>query len=159
MDLREAPPRSVHDLYLGIVMLGRTFDKARARAGQTEGGYEYPCPLDRAILAWLDIDTDEFLVVVREALRDPEHESERVEGYLRSFVMRKSADEIVEFNYRWVTYVPAEGSDSARRFHELRDRIAPERTDIVNWSDLIDIEEGRAVPIGGRARMYRQVAV
>jgi hypothetical protein len=159
VDLRQAPPRSVHDLFLGVVMLGRTFDKARAVAGGTEGGYEYPCPLDRALLSWLDVDTDELLAVVRDALRDADGGENRVETYLRQFVGRKSGDEIAAFNYRWVTYVPGEGSDSARRFRELRDRIAPDRTDIVNWSDLMDLEEGRLVPSGGRARMYRQVAV
>ncbi|HTX02969.1 MAG TPA: DUF5069 domain-containing protein [Candidatus Acidoferrales bacterium] len=159
MDLRTAPPRSVHDLLLGVVMLGRTADKARALAGGTEGAYEYPCPLDRAILSWLEIEPDEFLGVVSEALSDPERETERIESYLRGFVSRKTSDEIAEFNYRWVTYVPPEGSDSAQRFRELRDRIAPDRTDIVNWSDLMDLEEGRSVPTGGRARMYRQVAV
>jgi hypothetical protein len=31
-------------------------------------------------------------------------------------------------------------------FQELRSKVARGRTDVVSWSDLLDLEEGRTVP-------------
>jgi hypothetical protein len=31
-------------------------------------------------------------------------------------------------------------------FNELRAKIAPSRTDVTSWPDLLDLDEGRTVP-------------
>ncbi len=40
--------------------LARVFDKARAKANQTQDGYIYPCPMDRAMMRRWGINASEF---------------------------------------------------------------------------------------------------
>jgi hypothetical protein len=141
MDLRIHAPRSVHDRYCGVVMLARTVDKARAAAAGTLGEYEYDCSMDRAVFGFLGIEAERFLDAVRAAATDAE-----LVGYVQPFVDRKPAAELARWNADFISYVPREGSDSARRLREARDRLALDRTDIVTWADLIDLDEGRVVP-------------
>lgn len=122
-------------------MLARTVDKARAAAAGTLGAYDYDCPMDRAVFAFLGLDASAFLAAVRAAASDRE-----LDAYVRPFVERKDAAEVERWNHDFIHYVPRAGSDSARRLRELRERLAPERTDIVTWADVIDLDEGRAVP-------------
>ena len=44
----------------GFLWLARVFDKARARANQTEDGYIYPCPMDRGVMQQWGIAPREF---------------------------------------------------------------------------------------------------
>jgi hypothetical protein len=141
MDLRIHAPRSVHDRYCGVVMLARTVDKARAAAAGTLGEYEYDCPMDRAVFGFLGIEAERFLDAVRAAATDAE-----LVGYVQPFVDRKPAAELARWNADFISYVPRAGSDSARRLREARDRLALDRTDIVTWADVIDLDEGRVVP-------------
>jgi hypothetical protein len=41
---------------------------------------------------------------------------------------------------------PAAGSDGEKYFLELRGQIAPDRTDVTAWADLLDLDEKRNVP-------------
>ncbi len=65
---------------------------------------------------------------------------------MRPFVDRKTAAEVERWNGEFINYIPRAGSDSAQRLRALRERLAPERTDIVTWADVIDLDEGRVVP-------------
>jgi hypothetical protein len=141
MDLRTAPPRSVHERFCGVVMLARTVDKARAAAAATLGVYDYDCPMDRAVFAFLGLEAESFLAAVRGAPTDAE-----LERYVRPFVDGKTVTEVERWNDAFITYVPRAGSDSAQRLLALRERLAPGRTDIVTWADVIDLDEGRVVP-------------
>jgi hypothetical protein len=40
------------------------FDKARAKANQTHGGYIYPCPMDRAVMQRWGISPPEFTAAI-----------------------------------------------------------------------------------------------
>ena len=75
-----------------------------------------------------------------------------IEGYVRRFVEKKSPDEIASFNRRWMTSTP-EG-ESLEHFTKMRTRIAPERTDVTTWPDLLDLEEGRSVAHRELAKPY-----
>ncbi len=48
------------------------------------------------------------------------------------------------FNKNWLSAVPT--GESLKHFDELRAKIAPDRTDVVSWPDLLDLDEGRPVP-------------
>ncbi len=43
-------------------------------------------------------------------------------------------------------YSPEPGSDGEKYFLELRGEVAPDRTDVTAWPDLLDLDEKRAVP-------------
>ncbi len=139
MDLTKTYPRSVHDKVLGMVQLGRTIDKAKAKAYGNPGEYNYDCPMDQALFEFVDVNGEELLGVVKNAKSDAD-----IEAYLRPFVAKKSAQEIERWNYEWVTHKPEGGSLDF--FLNMRSQIAPDRTDVTSWADLLDLDEKRSVP-------------
>ncbi len=139
MDLTKTMPRSVKETMLGVVQLARTTDKAKALAHGSVGDYKYDCPMDQGLFEYLGMDSKTFLNVVKEAQSDSE-----IEAYAKTFVAKKDPRNIEAFNKRWLSAVPI--GESLRHFEELRSTIAPSRTDVVTWSDLLDLDEGRTVP-------------
>jgi len=139
MDLTKTYPRSVHDKWLGVVQLGRTLDKAKATAHGNVGEYHYNCPMDQAVFEFLGINAEEFLDAVKNAKSDAD-----IEAYTKPFVDKKSAGEIERWNSEWVSREP-EG-DSKNYFVTLRNQVAPDRTDVTTWADLLDLDEKRLVP-------------
>jgi hypothetical protein len=139
MDLTKTMPRSVKETMLGVVQLARTTDKAKALAHGSVGDYKYDCPMDQGLFEYLGMDSKAFLNVVKEAQSDSE-----IEAYATTFVAKKDPRNIEAFNKRWLSAVPI--GESLRHFEELRSTIAPSRTDVVTWSDLLDLDEGRTVP-------------
>jgi hypothetical protein len=139
MDLTKTTPRSVGETMLGIVQLARTTDKAKAVAHGSVGEYKYDCSMDQGLFDYLGMDPKEFLNAVKSAKSDSE-----IESYANTFVTRKDPRSIEAFNKKWLSAVPI--GESLMHFQELRTKIAPSRTDVVSWPDLLDLEEGRAVP-------------
>lgn len=139
MDLTKTTPRSVSSMMLGIVQLARTTDKAKALAHGNIGEYKYDCPMDEGLFEYLGMDPQAFLKVVKEAKNDSE-----IEAYAKTFVAKKDARNIEAFNKKWLSTAPT--GESLKHFEELRSKIAPSRTDVVSWPDLLDLDEGRPVP-------------
>ncbi len=138
MDLTQTTPRSVREKLLGIVQLARTTDKAKALAHGKLGEYEYPSTMDEGLFEFLGMKGSEFLEFVKAAKNNAE-----IEGYTKGFLEKKSPDEIRSFNERWMTKTPK--GESLEHFTTLRAHIAPERTDVTTWPDLLDLDEGRSV--------------
>jgi hypothetical protein len=141
MDLTKEYPRSVRERFAGVVMLGRTTDKAKAQAAGTVGEYNYNCPMDKAIFGFLGIDGDEYLKRVKAASSETE-----IEDYARQFVAKKTQAEIDAFNEKFLEHSPEPGSGGEEYFLELRSQVAPDRTDVTTWADLLDLDEKRRVP-------------
>jgi hypothetical protein len=139
MDLTKTTPRSVSTMMLGIVQLARTTDKAKAVAHGTIGEYKYDCSMDQGLFEYLGMDPKTFLNIVKDAKSDSE-----IEAYAKTFVAKKDPRSIEAFNKKWLSAVPT--GESLKHFQELRTKIASSRTDVVSWPDLLDLEEGRAVP-------------
>jgi Domain of unknown function (DUF5069) len=139
MDLTKTPPRSVGETMLGIVQLARTMDKAKAVAHGRFGEYRYDCPMDRGLFDFLGMDSHEFLTVVKTARNDS-----GIEAYANAFLAKKDPQSIEAFNKHWLSEVPT--GESLEHFYELRAKVAPSRTDVTSWPDLLDLEEGRTVP-------------
>jgi hypothetical protein len=141
MDLTKSVPRSVKDTSLGsIVMLARTTDKARASAAGTVGEYHYNCGMDQKVLAFVGIDHDEFAKLAST------NDDAKLLAVLRERYLKKSPAEIAAFNADYLKLSPDKGSDSEKYFIDLRTKLAPDRTDITTWPDLLDLDEGREVP-------------
>lgn len=138
MDLTQTNPRSVREKLLGLVQLARTTDKAKASAHGKLGEYEYPSTMDEGLFEFLGMKGSDFLQFIKVAKSDAE-----IESYTRGFVEKKSPDEITAFNQRWMASTPK--GESLERFTALRANIAPERTDVTSWPDLLDLDEGRSV--------------
>jgi hypothetical protein len=115
-------------------------DKARAKAAGTLGEYIYPCPLDQSLLEFLDITPDAFY----EALKEKD-ELEML-AWIKQKAKLRSPEEIENWNQTFLNRSPR-NEESMRHFLEIRNEIAPHRTDITTWADLLDLEEGREVPL------------
>jgi hypothetical protein len=140
VDLTKEFPRSVRAKWQGVVQLGRAIDKGKALAHGNVGDYHYDCSMDRAVFEFLGIDAAGLLDVIRAATSDAE-----IEAYTRPLVAAKSAEDIARWNREWLDRRP-EG-ESLEFFRKLRSQIAPERTDVVSWPDLLDLDERRDVPL------------
>ncbi len=139
LDLAKVFPRSPKEKLGGYAHLARMIDKARAKAAGRLGEYLYPCPLDQALLEFLGVDAEEFLKVATE--QDDQgvvewvgrnakiHTPEQIDAWNRSFLTR-----------------PPQNEESRQRFLKTRERVAPNRTNVTSWIDLLDLEEGREVP-------------
>ncbi len=141
MDLTKTYPTSVKTKLHGIVQLARTIDKGKAKAHGNLGEYHYNCPMDVAVFGFLGIDHEALLGVIKDAKSDQE-----ISDYVAPFVHKKSAAELEAWNAEWLASVPAPGSDSEKGFLQLRAAVAPDRTDVTTWADLLDLDEKRDVP-------------
>ena len=140
MDLTKEYPRSVRDTMLGLVQLPRTIDKAKAVVRGNIGEYRYDCPMDQGLFEFLGIEGEELLDIVRTSKDDAE-----IEERLAPIVRKRSAQEIVHWNHEWLEHQPE--AHSLEAFLALRAQIAPDRTDVVTWPDLLDLDEKRNVPV------------
>ncbi|HEY8297197.1 MAG TPA: DUF5069 domain-containing protein [Candidatus Baltobacteraceae bacterium] len=136
MDLTKEYPRSVHDTWHGIVQLGRTYDKAVALAHGNIGEYHYNCPMDQKVFAFLGIDHEEFLDIVKK--------NGDINSYVHDHVDKKSPAELEKWNREYVSTPPT--GDSLNYMTELRNQIAPDRDDVTTWPDVLDLDEKRSVP-------------
>lgn len=141
MDLTTSYPASVREEQLGLVQLKRTIDKGKAKAAGKLGEYNYDCPMDKHLFDFLGIDGEELLDVIQAAKNDNE-----IEEWIAPYVHAKGDDELETFNRDWLRYGPEKGSDGEKYFLKLRDSVAPDRTDVTAWADLLDLDEKRSVP-------------
>ncbi len=123
----------------GVVQIARTIDKGKAAAADKLGEYDYNCSMDRAVFSFLGIDHDALLDVIKNAKTDAE-----IESYVKGFVAKKSPEEIDRWNREWLNHKPS--GESLEYFLQLRNQVAPDRTDVTSWADLLDLDEKRTVP-------------
>jgi hypothetical protein len=140
LDLTRQFPRSPREKLGGYVHLTRMIDKARAKAAGTAGEYIYPCPLDQALLEFIHMSPGDFYDAAQT--RDDREFLE----WFKANAKPKNSGEIDEWNQTFLNRKPR-NEESLRRFIDIRNRLAPHRTDITAWPDLLDLEEGREVPV------------
>lgn len=143
MDLTVEKPRSAKDKLLGLVSLKRVIDKAKAHNDDKLGEYDYDCPHDRPLFEFLGTNGEEFARNVAE-LKSDEAIADWVQ---REFLSKKTSEEIERFNRDRMRWHPEPGSHSFEYFQNLREQIAPGRSDVVTWFDVLDLDEGRPVPV------------
>ena len=141
MDLTKTYPASVREEMHGIVQLKRTIDKGKAQAAGTIGEYNYDCPMDKHLWEFLDMDGEALLDVIKSAKDDSE-----ISDYVAPYVHAKSDEEIAAFNRDWLNHAPEPNSGGHQYFLKLRSEVAPDRTDVTTWADLLDLDEKRPVP-------------
>jgi len=124
----------------GHVHLARMIDKCRAVLAGTEGEYIYPCPMDLRLMEFAGITDQQFTEAVKANPND-----EGVAQWFRGVAKPHAAAELEEWNRMMLDRGPSTPEKQAY-FNKLRDAVNPSRTDLTAWSDLQDLEEGRAVP-------------
>ena len=140
-DLTTSYPRSVRDKVLGVVQVGRAIDKGIATANGLNGEYNYDCPMDKGVFDFLGLDGSALLGVIKSAQSESE-----IEAYVKPFVAKKSPQELEQFNETFLSHGPQPGSDGEKYFLNMRTEVAPDRTDVSTWPDLLDLDEKRNVP-------------
>lgn len=141
MDLTTSYPASVREQLHGIVQLKRTIDKGKAKAAGTIGEYHYDCPMDKHLFAFLGLEAAALLDVISAAGGDAE-----IVDFVAPYVHAKSDKELATFNREWLLYGPEKGTPGEEFFLKLRAEVAPDRTDVTGWADLLDLDEKRPVP-------------
>ena len=139
MDLRTKFPRSPKEKIAGYAHVARIIDKAHAHNAGTLGEYIYNCPMDQAWFEFTGVTSKDFAEAV--TARD----DRQMADWVRSRVPPRDPKEIEAWNERLLARRPS-SPESQKRFLETRAKIAPDRTDVTTWPDLIDLEEGRSVP-------------
>ena len=137
LDLTREYPRSPREKLGGYVHLARMIDKARAKAAGTLGEYICPCPLDQLLLQFLNIPNDAFCEAVKE------RDDGEILDWLKKNAKTPGPDDVKNWNQAFLSRKP-QSDEGMRHFLEIRNKFAPQRTDITTWVDLLDLEEGRA---------------
>jgi Domain of unknown function (DUF5069) len=140
MDLTKTVPRSPNEQMLGLVSLKRTIDKAKAFNEGKLGEYDYDCPHDKPLFEFLGTDGAEFAKKVAELETD-----EKIAQWLTPKLADKTPAQIADFDERRRQWHPEPGSHGEEYFNGMREQLAPGRTDIVTWFDLLDLDERRPV--------------
>jgi hypothetical protein len=147
MNLETSVPRSPKDKLEGLVSLKRTIDKAKAFNDGHLGEYHYDCPHDKPLFAFLGTDGPEFAGKVKELDTDAAIGKWVEEHGLKG----KTSAEIDAFNAERMKWHPEPGTDSEAFFKQTLKAAAPDRTDVETWFDLLDLDEGRPVPVATHA--------
>jgi hypothetical protein len=143
-DLTHRPPRSPRVRLGGYVILARMLDKGRALLAGTVGEYHYDCPSDQQFLEFVGIEAEPLKAQLAQGLGD---------GQILAWIndhakYRRTAAETAAWSAFQDQREPADW-DSREFYTDEHKRIAPDRTDLVTWFDLLDLDD--YVSFGGKA--------
>lgn len=140
LDLTREFPRSPFDAIAGYFWLPRLIDKTRAHFAGTRGEYAaYPCGSDRRFIAFYELDTEALGEVVKSGATD-----EEIAAWVEAHGKKRSPEEVMEF-YKGMATPPADPGIAAYLAEQVK-IVAPGRTDIDSFAQLICIEENHPFP-------------
>lgn len=141
-DLTQFPPRSPRVRLGGYVILPRALDKGRALLAGKNGEYHYNCPLDQRFLEYVGIDA--------EALKAQLHLSDtEVLAWINANAKHpRNGAEIAAWS-AWQEQRSPDNFEGREFFNGLHKAIAPNRTDICTWFDVLDADDFAS--FGGKA--------
>jgi hypothetical protein len=135
VDLTKRAPRSPYCRDVaGVFGAARMADKGRAHKAGSNGEYNYNCPIDQRILDFLGISADDFQEAAYANTNDVE---------LGDWVLAttdRTQGEISSANAAGAAAAP-ETDEQKTFFSELLNKIAPDRTDVKTWFDLLDLDD------------------
>ena len=135
-DLTKQPPRSPRVRLGGYVVLPRILDKGRATLAGRNGDYNYACPLDQRWLEFTGIDAK----ALKKQLAASKGDGEILKWINAHTKPKRTAPEIAAWS-AWQEQRSPDNPDSRAFFNELHQNVAPKRTDIVTWFDLLDVDD------------------
>ena len=134
LDLNESVPRSSKETMAGIAHLPRMIDKARSYQNNRLGEYIYPCPLDKQILQYLEISSDNFADMAES------QDDEEIELWARSVSRSRYRPELNQVNAKILNRKV--DPEDLPYFIKARNQFDSSRTDVTTWDELTDLEEG-----------------
>lgn len=141
-DLTQHPPRSVRVRLGGYAHLPRLLDKARAVIARKGGDYKYNCPLDQHFFAFTGISHVKMYAAIKRAKSDTE-----VLAWVAKNTKRLP-HEIAAWS-AWLELYGPGGADGHTWIAETLRKVAPGRTDVRSFADLLDLDD--YVSYGGKA--------
>jgi uncharacterized protein DUF5069 len=139
MDLTTSYPRSPRATLMGLPMLPRTIDKARASIAGTLGEYVFgeKSSFDMALLDFLGVAPAAFREGVRASADDA-----AVEAWIRANARKFTPAEAEEFARVFTN--DGDDDDDRARFQLRREKLpAHVQPKVTGWVDLLDVAEGR----------------
>jgi hypothetical protein len=143
-DLTQHPPRSPRVRLGGYVILPRALDKGRATVAGKNGEYGYNCPLDQEFLGFAGLDSE----ALKLQLASGKSDGEILDWIAQNSKTKPTSVEIMAWSAMQEQRAPAD-LGSRQFFNDLHAKTAPQRTDIVTWFDLLDLDD--YVSFGGAA--------
>ncbi len=144
IDLTQRPPRSPRVRLGGYAILPRLLDKGRAVLAGKQGEYKFACPLDMQFLDFVGVDPKALKKELAKGKSDGD-----ILAWINAHAKHaRTEPEIVAWSLWQDQRAPAT-PEMRGFFNECHQKLAPERTDIVNWFDLLDVDD--YVSYGGQA--------
>ncbi len=135
-DLTQRAPRSPRVRLGGYAILPRMLDKGRATIAGKNGEYHYNCPLDQRFLNFVGIDA--------EALK-AELATGKGDGEILEWINANAKNHPTEFAIEaFSEYAEKRGPgdlESHQYFIEMLGKVAPQREDISNWFEFLDVDD------------------
>ena len=143
-DLTKRPPRSARCRLGGFSVLPRLLDKCRATLAAANGEYHYNCPLDQRFLEFVGIDHERLKTEVAKGNGD----GEVLDWILANATHHRTEPEILQWS-AWRDGAAPGDHESRDFFNQMHQQYGPNRTDIITWNDLLDLDDH--VSFGGKA--------
>ena len=141
-DLTKFPPRSPRVRLGGYAILPRMLDKGRATLAGQNGEYHYNCPLDQRFLEFTGIDPE---ALKKELAKS---DTEVLAWITASANPKRTAPEIIAWT-NWQENRGPDNPEGREYFNGLHITVAPNRTDIATWFDILDADDFAS--FGGKA--------
>lgn len=135
-DLTLRPPRSPRVRLGGFALLPRLIDKGRALVAATNGEYNYACPLDMLFFDFVSVDPKKLKKQISSGLGD----GSLLEWINKNAGTKRSPLEIALWS-RFVEDRVASDVEMREYFQGLHQTVAPDRTDVATWFDILDIDD------------------
>ena len=136
IDLKKQAPRSPRVRLGGYAILPRMLDKGRATLAGANGEYHYNCPLDQGFTAFTGIDAE----ALQAQLATGKGDGEILEWITANAKFKRTVPEIDAWS-AWQDKRSPDNPDSRAYFNELHTGVAPKRTDITSWFDILDVDD------------------
>lgn len=143
-DLTKQPPRSPRVRLGGYALLPRMLDKGRALLAGKNGEYHYNCPNDEHFLDFAGIDPEALKQQLAAGKGDGE-----ILDWVNANAKHKREDVEIAAWSAYIERLAPDNPESRAYFNELHKKAGVERSDIVSWADLLDLDD--YVSFGGKA--------
>lgn len=144
IDLTKQPPRSPRVRLGGYVLLPRLLDKCRAEIAGKSGDYHYNCPLDQHFLNFVGLDAS----LLKKEVETGKGDGEILDWINAHASLRRAPWEISQWS-AWRDQAAPSDFETREFFNGLHKQYGPNRTDVVTWCDLLDLDD--YVSFGGKA--------
>lgn len=135
-DLTIHPPRSARVRLGGYAILPRMLDKCRAELIGKNGEYHYDCPNDQQFLNFAGVDA----AALKQQVAAGKGDGELLEWIKANAKHHRTPAEIEVWS-NWQDRRAPDNPEGREYFNEVHSKVAPGRTDIVAWADLLDLDD------------------